>query len=193
MNRRLVILDRDGVINEDSPDYIKSLDEWIPIPGSLDAIARLKQAGFAVAVATNQSGVARGLFDADALAAMHARLEGLLADRGCALDLIVYCPHGPDDGCDCRKPRPGLYHEISRKLRMPLRDAVIVGDSLRDLEAALQVEAKPVLVLTGKGRTTRDRGPLPPGTEVYPDLAAAVDALVAERDFSPEDRARATE
>lgn len=179
MSRRLVILDRDGVINQDSPDYIKSLAEWIPIPGSLDAIARLRKAGIVVAVATNQSGIARGLFDEDALGAMHARLAALLAERGCALDMIAYCPHGPDDNCDCRKPRPGLYHAISRELQMPLRGAVIIGDSLRDLEAAEAVGARPVLVLTGKGRATRDHGGLPSGTVVLDDLATAVDALIA--------------
>lgn len=180
MSRRLVILDRDGVINEDSPDYIKSPDEWIPIAGSLDAIARLKRAGFAVAVATNQSGLARGLFDRPTLDAMHEKLRHLLAEHGGSLDTIAYCPHGPDDGCDCRKPRAGLYHQISRALGLPLEDALIVGDSGRDLEAARAVGARPILVLTGKGRATRDAGGLPEGTLVYADLATAVDALVGE-------------
>ena len=188
MSRQLVILDRDGVINEDSPDYIKSLEEWIPVAGSLDAIARLKRAGYAVAVATNQSGVARGLFDVATLDRMHAELGRLLAGRGCALDAIAYCPHGPDDGCDCRKPRPGLYHQISRRLDLPLEGAIIVGDSRRDLEAAQAVGAVPVLVLTGKGTATRDTGRLPEGTRVYADLAAVVDDLVGHSSLGGESR-----
>ena len=192
MTGPLVILDRDGVINEDSPHYIKSPAEWIPIPGSLDAIARLKHAGFTVAVATNQSGIARGLFDLAALDAMHAKLDGLLAERGCALDMIAYCPHGPDDGCDCRKPRLGLYRTIGEKLKKPLAGAVIVGDSLRDIEAARTVGATPVLVLTGKGRRTFETTDLPDGTAVYDDLAAAADDIISGRLSAPA-RAPATE
>jgi D-glycero-D-manno-heptose 1,7-bisphosphate phosphatase len=176
---RLVILDRDGVINEDSPAFIKSLSEWIPLPGSLDAIARLKKAGFVVAVATNQSGIARGLFDEDTLATMHARLEQLLAERGCALDMIVWCPHGPDDGCDCRKPQPGLYHRIASETGLPLEEAIVIGDSRRDIEAAERVGARALLVLTGKGRDTLEGGGLPDDTLVFADLASAADAVIA--------------
>ena len=188
MSLPLVILDRDGVINEDSPDYIKSLEEWIPLAGSLDAIARLKHAGYPVAVATNQSGLARGLFDQAALDAMHGRLQGLLAERHCRLDMIAFCPHGPDDGCDCRKPRPGLYRRISETLGLPLSDAVVIGDSGRDLEAAVAVGARPVLVLTGKGAATRKSGGLPKGTLVCRDLTAAVNQLMAEVPQAPASR-----
>ncbi|RPE72557.1 D-alpha,beta-D-heptose 1,7-bisphosphate phosphatase [Tibeticola sediminis] len=175
---RLVILDRDGVINADSDAYIKSAEEWQPLPGSLDAIARLKAAGWRVAVATNQSGLARGLFDRAALDAMHQKFADLLAERGAAVDLIVWCPHGPDAGCDCRKPRPGLLHRIAEQLQIPLEGAVAIGDSLRDLEAAVAVGAEPWLVRTGKGERTLAKGGLPAGTRVYADLAAAVDALL---------------
>lgn len=180
MNCPLVILDRDGVINRDSPNFIKSLEEWIPIEGSLDAIARLKEAGFAVAVATNQSGLARGLFGREELEAMHGRLGDLLAERGCQLDHIAICPHGPDDGCDCRKPRPGLYRQIADNLNLPLDQAWVIGDSLRDLEAAAAVDARPILVLTGKGQGTLDAGGLPAGTEVFANLSEAADSLLEQ-------------
>ena len=134
MTRPLVILDRDGVINEDSPDFIKSVAEWIPIPGSLDAIARLKHAGFAVAVATNQSGLARGLLTTADLDAMNARLEALLRERGCGLARIAWCPHGPDDGCDCRKPRPGMLEQLAHHFDTSLAGVPVIGDSLRDLD-----------------------------------------------------------
>lgn len=178
MKGPLVILDRDGVINQDSPHFIKSLAEWIPIAGSLDAIARLKHAGFSVAVATNQSGLARGLLTQSDLDAMHARLADLLAERDCQLDHIAVCPHGPDDDCDCRKPKPGLYHQISTELDLPLDGVWVIGDSKRDLEAATKVGAQPILVLTGKGQLTRDQGGLPKRTAVFENLASAVDALL---------------
>lgn len=185
MSERLVILDRDGCINEDSPHYIRSLEEWIPIPGSIEAIARLKHAGFRVAVATNQSGLARGYFSPHDLEAMHARLRELLAARGAELDYIAYCPHGPDEGCACRKPAPGLYHEISQHLGIPLAGAAVIGDSRRDLDAAAAVGARPILVLTGKGRETLRGGGLPEGARVYDSLAEAADALIAECNVSP--------
>ena len=180
MSERLVILDRDGCINEDSPDYIRSLEEWIPIPGSIDAIARLKAAGFKVAVATNQSGLARGYFTIDDLEAMHAQLRDLLAAKGAVVDHIAWCPHGPDEGCDCRKPAPGLYLAIAEKLGITLEGVPVVGDSRRDLDAAVAVGARPILVLTGKGRETAEKGGLPEGTRIYADLAAAADALIEE-------------
>src|SRR5690606_15356620 len=129
---RLVILDRDGVINEDSDAYIKSPDEWIPIPGSLEAIARLNRAEYRVVVASNQSGLARGLFDADTLSRIHEKMHRALADVGGAVDAVFFCPHGPDDECDCRKPRPGLLQDIARRLNVSLRGVPAVGDSLRD-------------------------------------------------------------
>lgn len=183
---RVVILDRDGVINIDSDAYIKSPAEWHPIPGSLEAIKALKEAGARVFVATNQSGLARGLFAPSALAAMHEKLQQYLARLGTAVDGIYYCPHGPDDGCDCRKPLPGLLHRIAREHRVALNDVPVVGDSLRDLEAAAAVGAKPILVKTGKGEKTLS-GPLPEGTEVYTDLAAAAQGLIAH--WADDDRA----
>lgn len=175
---RLVILDRDGVINADSDDYIKNPDEWVPLPGSIEAIAQLKAAGWRVAVATNQSGLGRGLFDAAALQAMHEKMARLLRVHGAALDALVWCPHAPGQGCACRKPLPGLFHDIAQHLNCSLNGVMAIGDSLRDLQAAAAVGAVPVLVLTGKGQRTLDAGHLPPGTRVYADLAAAVRDLL---------------
>lgn len=176
----LVVLDRDGVINRDSPEYVKSADEWLPLPGSIDAIARLARAGFTVAVASNQSGLARGFFDEAALAAMHAKLALLVGKAGGAIDRIVYCPHGPDDGCDCRKPKPGLLLALARHYDMPLGGVPVIGDSLRDLEAALAVGARPILVRTGNGAMTEVRMPEAlAGIEVYDDLGAAADVLIS--------------
>ncbi|MFP4683423.1 MAG: D-glycero-beta-D-manno-heptose 1,7-bisphosphate 7-phosphatase [Ectothiorhodospira sp.] len=177
---RLVILDRDGVINRDSPDYIKSPQEWIPLPGSLEAIARLTRAGWRVAVATNQSGLARGLFDAATLEAIHDRMRRAVEAAGGRIDCIHHCPHGPDDGCDCRKPRPGLLHRIADDLGVSLAGVPAVGDSARDLEAARAAGCRPLLVRTGNGARTLARGGLPPETQVFPDLAAVVEHLLAE-------------
>jgi len=180
-NNRLVVLDRDGVINQDSSDFVKSADEWIPLDGSIEAIALLSQAGFRVAVASNQSGLARGLFAADALAEIHGKLHSLVADAGGRINHIAICPHGPDDNCDCRKPLPGLLHQISATLNISLANAPVIGDSLRDLEAAQSVGARPILVRTGNGRKTEDRLPAGLSTiDVYDNLAAAVTALLAE-------------
>jgi D-glycero-D-manno-heptose 1,7-bisphosphate phosphatase len=151
---RLVILDRDGVINEDSDAYIKSIDEWLPIPGSIAAIARLSRAGYKIAVATNQSGLARGYFDEIALANMHAALCELVEDAGGQVDAICYCPHGPEAGCRCRKPAPGLLEQISDELRMPVAGAWYVGDTAKDLELGLSMGCRTILVRTGKGRHT---------------------------------------
>ncbi|HGG60026.1 MAG TPA: D-glycero-beta-D-manno-heptose 1,7-bisphosphate 7-phosphatase [Gammaproteobacteria bacterium] len=179
-SKRFVILDRDGVLNEDSDAYIKSVEEWIPIEGSLAAVARLNRAGVKVAVATNQSGLARGLFTQRDLDAMHKRLRRLLAEEGGWLDALEYCPHGPDDACDCRKPRAGLLRRIGALLRRNPTDAIVIGDSLRDLQAAETVNAQPVLVRTGKGRRTEAEGNLPPDARVYDTLADAVDAILRE-------------
>lgn len=179
----LVILDRDGVINQDSEHFVKSPQEWVPIPGSLDAIARLNQAGVKVAVATNQSGLARRLFTVEALDAMHAKLRRLLRDRGGHIDALVYCPHGPADGCDCRKPRAGLYRQVATRLSMPLAGVPVIGDSGRDLDAALAVAADPILVLTGKGRVTATQRPDLAEIPRFVDLAAAVDWLLEGRRF----------
>jgi D-glycero-D-manno-heptose 1,7-bisphosphate phosphatase len=169
---KLVILDRDGTINEDSDDYIKSPEEWRPIKGSLEAIARLTQADYRIVVATNQSGIARGLFDTRTLFAIHDALLRTLAIHGGRIDAFFFCPHAPEAGCACRKPQPGMLLEVARRFNVPLDDAYMVGDSQRDVDAAAAAGARPVLVLTGQGARTRDAGRLPPGTRVFPDLAA---------------------
>jgi len=176
---KLIILDRDGVINQDSDAYIKSVDEFIPLPGSLEAIARLKQAGYTVAVATNQSGISRGYYDEATLAAMHNKLAHLLDEQGGEIDYIAYCPHGPDDKCTCRKPLPGLLNEIGNHFKVDLTDVPTIGDSLRDIQAAHAVGALPMLVKTGKGELTLANAEINCDIPVYADLAAAVDALLS--------------
>lgn len=175
---KLIILDRDGVINHDSDEFIKTVDEFVPLPGSIEAIARLCQAGYRVAVATNQSGIARGYFDIDTLNAMHDKLRRELASHGGAIDMIAYCPHGPDDGCDCRKPRPGMYRAIARRFDLSLNGVPVIGDSLRDLQAAQLVGALPILVKTGKGQRTLNKGEGLDGISVYDNLSAAVTAIL---------------
>jgi len=170
---KLVILDRDGVINHDSDQYIKSPDEWKPIPGSLAAIARLNQAGYRVVVASNQSGIGRGLFETDTLMAIHDKMLKALAQAGGRIDAIFFCPHTNADNCDCRKPKPGMFREIAARFNAELAGVPAIGDSLRDLQVAATVGAQPMLVLTGKGRKTVDDPALPPDTLVFPDLAAA--------------------
>lgn len=177
---KLIVLDRDGVINEDSDAYIKSPAEWVPLPGSLQAIARLNEAGYRVVVATNQSGIARGLFDVETLAAMHEKMNGLLANHGGRIDAVFFCPHGPDDACDCRKPNTGLFAEIARRYHTDLVGVPAVGDSLRDIEAALAVGAQPMLVRSGKGERTLASGKLPEMVPVFEDLAEVAATLVAE-------------
>ncbi|CAE6880112.1 D-glycero-beta-D-manno-heptose-1,7-bisphosphate 7-phosphatase [Pseudomonas marincola] len=174
---KLLILDRDGVINHDSDDYIKCLEEWIPIESSIEAIARLSKAGWTVAVATNQSGIARGYYGLDALEAMHGRLNELVAEQGGEVGLIVYCPHGPNDGCDCRKPKPGMLQQIAEHYDTRLEGIWFVGDSSGDLEAAKAVDCQPVLVKTGKGLRTLAKG-LPAGTLIFDDLAAVAAQLL---------------
>ncbi len=175
---KLIILDRDGVINYDSASYIKSPEEWKPIPGSLEAIALLNQAGYQVVIATNQSGVGRGLFEMATLNAIHDKMHRALGQIGGRVDAIFFCPHANDAGCSCRKPKPGLLEEIARRFKVSLKDVPSIGDSLRDLEASVAVGAQPILVLTGKGKKTRDEGNLPAGTQVFGDLAEAVKAIL---------------
>lgn len=175
---KLVILDRDGVINHDSAAYIKSPEEWKPIAGSLEAIALLSQAGYRVLVATNQSGVGRGLFEMATLNAIHDKMHRALSLAGGRIDGIFYCPHSYDAGCNCRKPKPGMLEEIAHRFGVSLEGVPLIGDSLRDLQAAAAVGAQPILVLTGKGKKTRKDGDLPEGTVVYDDLAAAVRSLL---------------
>ena len=175
---KLVILDRDGVINFDSAEFIKNPEEWRPIPGSLEAIARLTQAGYHVVVATNQSGVGRGLLDMATLSAIHDKMHKALAQAGGRIDAVFYCPHAQEAGCNCRKPKPGLLEDIARRFNVDLVGVPCIGDSPRDLQAAIQVEAQPILVLTGKGQNTKAAGGLPKGTRVYADLDEAVKSIV---------------
>ena len=177
---RLVILDRDGVINEDSDDYIKTPEEWRPIPGSLEAIARLTHAGIQVVVATNQSGIARGLFNVDMLGRIHNRMLDEVHHRGGEIEAIFFCPHGPRDGCTCRKPLPGLLYDIAARFKTSLSSTFAVGDTRRDLEAARVAQALPVLVRTGKGMRTIAEGKGLVGVPVYDDLAAFTDAVLAQ-------------
>ncbi|MES2298922.1 MAG: D-glycero-beta-D-manno-heptose 1,7-bisphosphate 7-phosphatase [Pseudomonadota bacterium] len=175
---KIIILDRDGVINHDSPDFIKSPAEWVPIPGSLEAIARLNQAGFRVVVASNQSGIARELFDMSALNTIHQKMHSHAQQVGASIDAVFFCPHAAVDNCDCRKPKSGMFEEISRRYKISLKGVPTVGDSLRDLQAGFVSGCVPHLVLTGKGQKTHQTGGLPPGTQVFPDLAAMVTSLL---------------
>ncbi len=178
-SKGLVVLDRDGVINRDSDTFIKSAAEWVPLPGSIEAIASLSKAGYTVAVASNQSGLARGLFTRNALTAMHRKLRRLVANEGGHVARIVVCPHGPGDGCDCRKPEPGLLTRLAKHFGVSAQGVPVIGDSLRDLEAAAAAGAMPILVRTGKGRSTESRlyGSLA-DIAVYDDLAAAAAVLL---------------
>jgi D-glycero-D-manno-heptose 1,7-bisphosphate phosphatase len=176
---KLVILDRDGVINLDSERYVKSPEEWKPIAGSLEAIARFTQAGFRVVVATNQSGVGRGLFNMATLNATHDKMHKAVNQLGGRIDAVFFCPHAQDAGCACRKPQPGMLLEIAGRFNVALAGVPAIGDSLRDLQAASAAGARPILVLTGKGHQTLKSGGLPEGTEIHQDLAAAALALAA--------------
>jgi D-glycero-D-manno-heptose 1,7-bisphosphate phosphatase len=184
MNAGLVILDRDGVVNADFPEYIKSDAEWRALPGSLEAISRLNRAGRRVVIITNQSALGRGLMNVEQLNAVHQKLALHLNQFGGNIDAIFFCPHTPQDGCDCRKPASGLYRELSDRLGVNLAGVPSIGDKLSDIEAALAAGARPILVRTGGGRELEQSGRVPPGVPVFDDLRAAVDALLAE------DRAR---
>jgi D-glycero-D-manno-heptose 1,7-bisphosphate phosphatase len=175
---QLIILDRDGVINFDSDQFIKSPEEWKPIPGSLEAIARLNQAGYRVVVSTNQSGVGRGLFDMPTLNAIHDKMHKACALVGARIDAVFFCPHTSENHCLCRKPKPGMLEEIAARYNISLADVPAVGDSLRDLQSAAAVGAQPYLVLTGKGGKTQAAGGLPEGTQVFANLAAVVAEMV---------------
>lgn len=177
-NVKLVILDRDGVINEDRDDFVKNSMEWVPLNHSLEAIANLTQAGWRVVVATNQSGIARGLFDMHALNAMHEKMHRMVGQAGGRIDAIFFCPHGPNDGCQCRKPLPGMVMEIAERFNVKLSDLPMVGDSLRDLEAIVAAGGRPILVKTGKGLATLEKGGLPEGTLVFDDLYDAAEHLI---------------
>ena len=181
MSRRLVILDRDGVINRESTEFIKSPAEWIPLEDSLEAISLLSGAGFEVAVATNQSGVGRKLLDGPTLAAIHDKMRAMVSEAGGRIGKIVFCPHLPDDECDCRKPKPGLLNDLSRLYGVPLINVPVIGDSTRDVEAARAAGARPMLVLTGNGATTADAlAAAGEPVETFTDLMAAATRLVEE-------------
>jgi D-glycero-D-manno-heptose 1,7-bisphosphate phosphatase len=175
---KLIILDRDGVINQDSDAFIKSPAEWIAIPGSMEAIARLNQANYRVVVATNQSGIARGLFSMPTLNAIHQKMHAAAHQVGADIDAVFFCPHCVEDHCDCRKPKPGMMRDISQRFEINLKGVPTVGDSLRDLQAGFVAGCVPFLVRTGKGARTEAKGGLPPGTRVFADLAAAVDHIL---------------
>jgi D-glycero-D-manno-heptose 1,7-bisphosphate phosphatase len=175
---KLIILDRDGVINFDSDQFIKNPEEWKPIPGSLAAIARLNQANYRVVVATNQSGIGRGLFDMPMLNAIHDKMHKACALAGARIDAVFFCPHTADSQCHCRKPKAGMLEEIAERYNVSLTGVPTVGDSLRDLQSAATMGALPYLVLTGKGFKTQAAGSLPEGTRVFADLAAVAAELV---------------
>ncbi|MDO6461339.1 D-glycero-beta-D-manno-heptose 1,7-bisphosphate 7-phosphatase [Granulosicoccaceae sp. 1_MG-2023] len=178
---KLIVLDRDGVINEDSDEYIKSPEEWVPVPGSVEAIASLTQAGYSVIVFTNQSGLARGLFDITTLHGIHQKMQKTINKAGGRIEAVFFCPHASGDGCNCRKPKPGMLHSIMERLDVELAGVPVVGDSLRDLQAAMAVGAAPVLVLSGKGEKTREANPgLEDHIPVFDNLAAYVDHLLQE-------------
>ncbi|NLC23320.1 MAG: D-glycero-beta-D-manno-heptose 1,7-bisphosphate 7-phosphatase [Oxalobacter sp.] len=175
---KLIILDRDGVINQDSDSFIKSPEEWEPIPGSLEAIARLYRAGYRVVVATNQSGLGRGLFDIIALNAIHQKMHAAVRAAGGIIDSIFFCPHTVSDNCDCRKPRQGMFNAISKRYDISLEGVPSVGDSLRDLQAGFLAGCRPILVMTGKGPLTHENGGLPPETIRFDNLAAVASHLL---------------
>ena len=176
---KIIVLDRDGVINFDSDQFIKKPEEWKPIPGSLEAIARLNESGWRVIVASNQSGVGRGLFDMDTLNAINEKMTKALGQVGGRLDAIFFCPHTADSTCDCRKPKPGMFLQIAERFNAEMKGVPVVGDSLRDLQAGVAVGCKPYLVLTGKGSKTQTDPDLPEGTQIFPDLAAVAAQLTA--------------
>ena len=177
---KLIILDRDGVINKDRDDFVKSAEEWIPLPKSADAIAFLNQAGYTIAVASNQSGLGRGLFDIAALHQMHAKMYRTVNQAGGNIAGVWFCPHTPDDNCHCRKPNTGMIEDILQRFNADACDTYLVGDSLRDLQAIATMGGKPVLVLSGKGKKTLEQGNLPENTQVFDDLWDFAQELTAD-------------
>lgn len=175
-----IILDRDGVINFDSDEYIKSPDEWLPIPRSLEAVAALNRAGYRVLVATNQSGVARGYYDLAMLDQIHEKMMRELAAVGGYVEEIFYCPHHPDDQCGCRKPKPGMLYAIQKKYQLDLPNTYFIGDSFADMGAAAAAGCKPILVLTGNGQKTLARHPHLAEVPAFTDLAEAVAFILAQ-------------
>jgi D-glycero-D-manno-heptose 1,7-bisphosphate phosphatase len=180
--QKLIVLDRDGTLGADPEDFVQSADDWQPLPGALEAVARLNQGGWRVVIASNQSGLGRGLFDVATLNAVHARMHKLLAGVGARVEAVFFCPHAPEDACDCRKPAPGLFLQISRRLGVPLPQIVAVGDSVRDAQAAVAAGCEAHLVLTGQSAAHRLGGVpdgLPPGVPQHLDLNAFADAVLA--------------
>ena len=193
MQTKLVILDRDGTINQDSDDYVKSADEWIALPGALEAIARLNHAGWRVVVASNQSGLGRGLFDVAALNAMHSKMHKLLASAGGRIDAVFYCPHSPEETCNCRKPLPGLFEQIGERYGMDLKGVHTVGDSLRDLQAGAAVGCATHLVHTGKGEKLMGQplpADFPPDTLAHADLGEFVEWMLSLPDAAVKNKTR---
>lgn len=184
MESPLIILDRDGVINHDSDDYIKNEEEWFPLAGSIEAISNLSQAGFTVCVATNQSGLGRGLYDEYALARMHGLMCSLVEDAGGTINGIFYCPHTPSDNCQCRKPATGLLDQIESQFNKPVKGSWFVGDTQKDIGAALAKGCKPILVLTGKGSYTRDTMAVEAleNIPVFDDLFSAAMFIIADQE-----------
>lgn len=176
---KLLVLDRDGVINEDSPDYIKSPEEWLPIPGSLEAISELSRAGWNIVVASNQSAVGRGMITVEMLNRIHAKMHRAVANAGGHISAVFFCPHAPEADCDCRKPKPGLLLDIARRYHVSGMQLIMVGDSKRDLQAVAALDGLPILVRTGKGVETEIKGDLPANTLVFNNLAAVAAFLLA--------------
>lgn len=175
---RVVVLDRDGVINQESAEFVKTTDEWKPLAGSLNAIAELSRAGFLVTVATNQSGVGRGLLTTETLEAIHRKMIDCARAAGGKIDGIFVCPHRPDEGCDCRKPKPAMLQQIAIRFSCDPAGMHVIGDSIRDLEAAQSVGARPILVRTGNGRKSEKLLPANSPVRVFDNLADAARALI---------------
>lgn len=180
MTIKLVVLTRDGVINQDTLDYMKSPETWNALPGSLESIAALNRAGIRVAVATNESGLSRGLFDIDQLTAIHRQMHDELEKVGGQVEMVLFCPHAPSDDCDCRKPRPGMLKQIAERALVDLSDITLIGVCARDLQAALTAGAQPILVLSGKGEENLLEFARAENIAVFDDLPAAVQALLKE-------------
>ncbi len=179
---KLIVLDRDGTLNAEPEDYLRGPEDWVPLPGALEAVARLNQGGWKVVIASNQSGLGRGLFDVATLNAVHARMHKLLGAAGGRVEAVFFCPHAPEDGCDCRKPAPGLFHQILGRMAVPAAHVAAVGDSVRDAQAAAAAGCEPHLVLTGQSAVQLTGGAvegLPPGTHVHADLSAFADFVLA--------------
>ena len=177
---KLLVLDRDGVINEERPDFVRSAEEWVPYPSSIAAISKLTQAGYRIVIATNQSGLSKGKFDTMALNAMHAKMHRLTAQAGGHIDAIFYCPHTQEAQCGCRKPKPGMLIDIAKRYHVAPDTLIMVGDSLRDMQAITAVNGQAILVLTGNGKKTQQSPELPVNIRVFDNLSAVADYLTMQ-------------